>query len=144
MNGYPEIVKILCRKGAKIDEKDNFEYGNSEQYMMAGKAQLFNDMEMLQNILADSRPKICKQFGRKVNKSLIYKRTMTSSGNQRYDYSYLANSPAQSHISRIRNTYRESQMESARLNDSSSPRQQKFNSSFLNKRIQAGRIMTRN
>ena len=51
-----------------IDEKDNFEYGNSEQYMMAGKAQLFNDMEMLQNILADSRPKICKQFGRKVNK----------------------------------------------------------------------------
>ncbi|MGB1253881.1 MAG: NADAR family protein [Candidatus Promineifilaceae bacterium] len=47
-------------------EVDNVTYPTAEHFMMAGKARLFGDDEMLANILAASHPKQAKGFGRKV------------------------------------------------------------------------------
>lgn len=41
-------------------------YSNAEQYMMAGKASLFNDKEILKQILDTYDPKSVKALGRKV------------------------------------------------------------------------------
>ncbi|MFU1794064.1 NADAR family protein [Paenibacillus azoreducens] len=41
-------------------------YSSAEQYMMAGKARLFGDEEILQQILAAKHPKQAKDLGRKV------------------------------------------------------------------------------
>lgn len=45
---------------------DGTTYSWSEQWMMAGKARLFGDMESLQKIMAAPSPQECKQFGREV------------------------------------------------------------------------------
>jgi ribA/ribD-fused uncharacterized protein len=45
---------------------DDVEYLTAEHYMMAAKARLFNDSEMLENILTCQTPKEAKAFGRKV------------------------------------------------------------------------------
>jgi len=41
-------------------------YQNAEKYMMAKKAELFKDDEILQQILRNSKPKIIKSLGRQV------------------------------------------------------------------------------
>lgn len=46
--------------------KGSVEYCCMEQYMMAGKARLFGDGEMLAEILAESRPGVIKKLGRRV------------------------------------------------------------------------------
>ncbi|EAD6489006.1 NADAR family protein [Listeria monocytogenes] len=43
---------------------DGVEYNCAEQFMMAEKANLFNDMEMREKILAAKHPKQAKDFGR--------------------------------------------------------------------------------
>ncbi|EJQ3973494.1 NADAR family protein [Listeria monocytogenes] len=43
---------------------DGVEYNCAEQFMMAEKAKLFNDMEMREKILAAKHPKQAKDFGR--------------------------------------------------------------------------------
>ncbi|ELU8148905.1 NADAR family protein [Listeria monocytogenes] len=43
---------------------DGVEYNCAEQFMMAEKAKLFNDMEMREKILAAKHPKQAKNFGR--------------------------------------------------------------------------------
>lgn len=48
------------------DPKTNITYCNNEQFMMAGKAKLFNDEEIFAKILSNSNPKQCKILGRKV------------------------------------------------------------------------------
>lgn len=45
---------------------DGTQYNCMEQYMMAEKARLFDDINMLYHILADDRPEKHKEFGRKV------------------------------------------------------------------------------
>lgn len=45
---------------------DKVEYLTAEHYMMAEKARLFEDAEMLENILACKTPKEAKAYGRKV------------------------------------------------------------------------------
>ncbi|NTX59623.1 NADAR family protein [Myxococcus sp. CA051A] len=45
---------------------DGVHYGCTEQYMMAGKARVFGDMEVLASILKTSAPKAQKALGRKV------------------------------------------------------------------------------
>jgi ribA/ribD-fused uncharacterized protein len=52
---FPALFKI-----------DGVEYLTAEQYMMAEKARLFNDSEMLENILNCQTPKEAKALGRKV------------------------------------------------------------------------------
>jgi len=52
---FPALFKI-----------DGVEYLTAEQYMMAEKARLFNDSEMLENILNSQTPKEAKALGRKV------------------------------------------------------------------------------
>ena len=47
-------------------EVDSIHYPTAEHVMMAGKARLFGDDEMLANILVASHPKKAKTFGRKV------------------------------------------------------------------------------
>jgi ribA/ribD-fused uncharacterized protein len=47
-------------------EIDGVTYPTAEHYMMAEKARLFGDMQMLENILACKTPKEAKAFGRKV------------------------------------------------------------------------------
>lgn len=47
-------------------EADGQTYTTAEQYMMAGKARLFGDQEMLADILATDHPAACKALGRKV------------------------------------------------------------------------------
>jgi hypothetical protein len=45
---------------------DDVRYNTAEHYMMAGKAQLFNDAEMLEAILACEHPGEAKKLGRRV------------------------------------------------------------------------------
>jgi len=45
---------------------DNEEYNCAEQYMMACKARLFNDQDMLIKIMSTSSPKEQKEYGRQV------------------------------------------------------------------------------
>lgn len=45
---------------------DGWEYFNTEQYMMAEKARLFNDEESWKNIYFETDPKIIKKLGRTV------------------------------------------------------------------------------
>ncbi|KNC52123.1 hypothetical protein, variant [Thecamonas trahens ATCC 50062] len=45
-------------------EVDGVVYANAEQYMMAGKARLFGDDEMLEAILAETSPRKIKGLGR--------------------------------------------------------------------------------
>lgn len=45
---------------------DNYVYNSMEQYMMAEKARLFNDNEILSEILKSTQPKHIKSLGRKV------------------------------------------------------------------------------
>lgn len=45
---------------------DEITYNSAEQYMMAEKARLFHDHEMLEQILASNHPKQAKALGRKV------------------------------------------------------------------------------
>lgn len=45
---------------------DGVQYRHCEQYMMAQKALLFEDHEMMDKILEATDPKICKSLGRKV------------------------------------------------------------------------------
>ena len=45
---------------------DNITYNCAEQYMMAGKARLFNDTYTLQKILESKDPATCKYLGRQV------------------------------------------------------------------------------
>lgn len=47
-------------------ESDGIAYATAEHYMMAGKARLFHDDEMLEQILQASSPKEAKALGRKV------------------------------------------------------------------------------
>lgn len=47
-------------------EIDGVKYVTAEHFMMAEKARLFNDSEMLKNILECKTPKEAKAFGRKV------------------------------------------------------------------------------
>ena len=47
-------------------EVDGVNYRTAEHWMMAGKARLFGDDEMLENILNAPDPKSAKAFGRKV------------------------------------------------------------------------------
>lgn len=47
-------------------EVDGIPYNCAEQYMMAGKARVFNDEETLGKILSASDPKIIKALGREV------------------------------------------------------------------------------
>ncbi len=47
-------------------EIDGIKYPTAEHFMMAEKARLFNDSEMLQSILECKTPKEAKAFGRKV------------------------------------------------------------------------------
>ncbi|EAK8929647.1 NADAR family protein [Listeria monocytogenes] len=46
---------------------DGVEYNCAEQFMMAEKAKLFNDMEMREKILAAKHPKQAKDFGRLIS-----------------------------------------------------------------------------
>lgn len=45
---------------------EGIEYQSTEHYMMAGKAKLFNDTEMLEEILQSQSPAEAKKLGRKV------------------------------------------------------------------------------
>ena len=45
---------------------DGIKYSCGEQYMMHQKALVFNDKEMAENILNETKPRKMKQFGRKV------------------------------------------------------------------------------
>lgn len=45
---------------------NGFKYNCAEQYMMAMKANIFNDLVMLKNIMEASHPKEQKKFGRSV------------------------------------------------------------------------------
>lgn len=45
---------------------EGIEYKSTEHYMMAGKAKLFNDTEMLEEILKAQSPAEAKKLGRKV------------------------------------------------------------------------------
>lgn len=47
-------------------EVDGVKYIFAEQYMMAGKARLFNDQKTLQKILEATEPNTCKYLGRQV------------------------------------------------------------------------------
>jgi len=47
---------------------DGVIYATAEHWMMAKKAELFNDIEIRQHILASETPGIAKEFGRKVKK----------------------------------------------------------------------------
>src|SRR5438309_1065246 len=47
-------------------EIDCIKYPTAEHYMMAEKARLFTDSDMLENILGCKTPKEAKAFGRKV------------------------------------------------------------------------------
>lgn len=49
-----------------VFEIDGIEYPTAEHFMMAEKARLFKDSEMLQSILQCKTPKEAKAFGRKV------------------------------------------------------------------------------
>ena len=49
-----------------VFEVDSVIYNCAEQYMMAGKARVFNDEETLRKILSTSDPKIIKALGREV------------------------------------------------------------------------------
>ncbi|MFC02980.1 NADAR family protein [Listeria monocytogenes] len=46
---------------------DGVEYNCAEQFMMAEKAKIFNDMEMREKILAAKHPKQAKDFGRLIS-----------------------------------------------------------------------------
>lgn len=48
-------------------EIDGVEYNCAEQYMMAEKARLFGDAEMLNNIMESDNPKMQKKYGRMVD-----------------------------------------------------------------------------
>ena len=50
-------------------KSDNIEYCSAEQYMMAEKAKLFNDMDIYQLILQKKNPRRYKKIG-KANKKL--------------------------------------------------------------------------
>lgn len=50
----------------KFVDGNGIEYTSCEQYMMAQKALLFNDIEMLKAILSTTDPKKIKQYGRDV------------------------------------------------------------------------------
>lgn len=52
---YPSTFKV-----------DGWEYDNCEQFMMAKKAELFNDTESFKRILATSNPRKVKELGRAV------------------------------------------------------------------------------
>lgn len=47
-------------------EENGIEYQTAEHYMMAGKAKLFNDNEILEEILKSESPNQAKNLGRKV------------------------------------------------------------------------------
>ena len=47
-------------------EVDGVSYRTAEQFMMAGKARLFGDLERLEAILAEPDPARCKKLGREV------------------------------------------------------------------------------
>lgn len=47
-------------------EEDGLRFASAEMYMMAGKARLFGDDEMLAQILAAADPATCKALGRRV------------------------------------------------------------------------------
>ncbi|MFP3592099.1 NADAR family protein [Chryseobacterium sp. SIMBA_038] len=47
-------------------EENGIEYKTAEHYMMAGKAKLFNDNEILEKILKSDSPNQAKNLGRKV------------------------------------------------------------------------------
>lgn len=47
-------------------EENGIKYNCCEQYMMAKKAELFDDKEILNEIMEESNPKVIKSLGRKV------------------------------------------------------------------------------
>ena len=49
-----------------IFEVDNIQYSSAEQWMMAEKARLFNDLEVLNQILTSASPAEAKKLGRAV------------------------------------------------------------------------------
>jgi len=49
-------------------EIDGIQFNCTEQYMMYGKAMLFNDIEIAEKVLASSKPGSQKALGRKVKK----------------------------------------------------------------------------
>lgn len=67
---YVFFYKEYLSQWNKESFKDNegIEYTCAEQYMMAKKAQLFNDDEMYALIMEDIHPKKMQQYGRQVAK----------------------------------------------------------------------------
>ena len=51
---------------SSFTDEDEQKYVTCEQYMMAQKAKLFNDMKAYEEILKTASPKKCKSLGRKV------------------------------------------------------------------------------
>lgn len=61
------IIKSCCSQWWVAPfEEDGVTYHTAEQYMMGGKAALFNDEEVRTKILATKDPKACKKLGRQV------------------------------------------------------------------------------
>lgn len=65
--GKDEITKSCFSQWFPLQFEENRTiYKTAEHYMMAGKAKLFNDQEILQNILQSETPNQAKNLGRKV------------------------------------------------------------------------------
>lgn len=64
--GYGIGNHVLSQWFDKKFTVDNIEYRTAEQYMMAEKARLFNDQQILSAIMAATTPKEAKQLGRKI------------------------------------------------------------------------------
>ena len=60
-----ELMRVLP-KSSKFSGQIDFQFSHVEQYMHANKALLFNDIQMFDQILATSDPKLAKQLGRLV------------------------------------------------------------------------------
>eukprot|EP00475_Leptophrys_vorax_P005310 TRINITY_DN13225_c0_g1_i1.p1 TRINITY_DN13225_c0_g1~~TRINITY_DN13225_c0_g1_i1.p1 ORF type:complete len:182 (+),score=37.30 TRINITY_DN13225_c0_g1_i1:153-698(+) len=61
-----KVPSVYCQWTPSVFTVDGVEYKNAEQWMMACKARLFQDDEILQKILASDRPAAMKKLGRAV------------------------------------------------------------------------------
>ncbi len=64
--GTPLTKACLCQWHKSSFIVDNRTYSNCEQFMMAQKAFLFDDIEIYHKVLQTSNPKECKELGRLV------------------------------------------------------------------------------
>ncbi len=62
----PLTSACLCQWHSCSFHVDNVTYSNCEQFMMAQKALLFEDIEVYNKVLKTSKPKDCKELGRQV------------------------------------------------------------------------------